>query len=80
MDSILIQRYKNTSGTKLTRRTKIRAQEFQIFQPRETLQLSSVLNKKNLGPTNHAFEQREVLLTNSDHYIDAQNFRYQNIQ
>ena len=44
------------------------------------MQLSSVLYKKNLGPTNHAFEQREVLLANTDHYIDAQNFRYQNIQ
>ena len=44
------------------------------------MQLSSLLNKKNLRPTNNAFEQREVLLTNTDHYIDAQNFRYQNIQ
>ena len=77
---MLIQRYKNTSGTKLTRRTKIHAQEFQIFQPRETLQLSSVLHKRDPGPTNHIFEQREVLLNNTDYYIDAQNFKYQNIQ
>ena len=34
-------------------------------------QLSSVLNKKNQSPTNHTFEQREVLLNNTDHSIGA---------
>ena len=37
-------------------------------------------NQKNLGPKNNTFEQREVLLNNIDHSMDAQNFRYQNIQ
>ena len=35
------------------------------------LQVSSVLNKKNTGPANHAFEQREVLLNNTYPSIDA---------
>ena len=37
-------------------------------------------NEKNLGPKNNTFEQREVLLNNIDHSMDAQNFKYQNIQ
>ena len=37
-------------------------------------------NEKNLGPKNNTFEQREVLLNNTDHSMDAQNFKYQNIQ
>ena len=39
-----------------------------------------MLNKKNPSPTNHDFEQREVLLNNIDHFIDARNFRCQNMQ
>ena len=35
--------------------------------------LSSVLNKKDPRPKNHATEQREVLLNNTDGSIDAQN-------
>ena len=37
---------------------------------------SSLLNKKNPGPTNRAFEQKEILLND----IDAQNYKYQNMQ
>ena len=44
------------------------------------LQLSSVLDKKNPDPTILAFEQREVLLNNIDHSVDARNSKYQNMQ
>ena len=44
------------------------------------LQLFSVLNSKNPNLTNHSFEQREVLLNHIDHSIDAQIFKYQNMQ
>ena len=39
-----------------------------------------MLNEKNPGLTNHVFEQREALLNNTDHSIDAQNLIYQNKQ
>ena len=55
------------------------AQEFHIFQPFVILQFSSVLNKKNSGPTDFNLEQREVFLNNIGHSIVAQNFNYQNI-
>ena len=29
---------------------------------------------------NHTFEQREILLNNIDHAIDAWNLKYQNLQ
>lgn len=44
------------------------------------LYLSSVLIQKNQDLTNNAFEQIEILLTNTDHFIDAQPFKYQNMQ
>lgn len=31
----------------------------------------------NPGQTNSAFEQKEILLKDIDHSIDAQNFKYQ---
>ena len=43
-------------------------------------QLSSVLNKKDQSPTNHTFEQKEVLLNNTDLCIGAQILQYQNMQ
>ena len=55
------------------------AQEFHIFQPFVILQFSSVLNKKNSGPTDFNLEQREVFLNNIGHSIVAQNFNYQNL-
>ena len=39
-----------------------------------------MLDKKNPDPTILAFEQREVLLNNIDHYVDARNSKYQNMQ
>ena len=39
-----------------------------------------MLNKKNSGPTNHVFEQREVLLNKMDHSTDPKNFKYQNME
>lgn len=32
--------------------------------------VSLVLNKKNQGQKNHAFEQREALLSNTDHFTN----------
>ena len=31
------------------------------------------------GPTNHVFEQREVLFNNTHPSIDIENFKYQNM-
>ena len=45
-----------------------------------TLKLSSLLNEKDPGPTNGAFEQRKVLFNNFGHSIDAQNFKYHDMQ
>ena len=45
-----------------------------------TLKLSLLLNEKDPGPTNRAFEQRKVLLNNFGYSIDAQNLKYQDMQ
>ena len=38
-----------------------------------------MFNENNPGPTSHAFKQK-VLLNNTDHSNDVQNFKYKNME
>ena len=42
--------------------------------------METMLNKKNTCKTNLGLEQREVLFNNNDYFIDAKNFKYQNME